>query len=227
MKGKKLLASVLAIGLFFMGTLSASALSEINLSPFVIMPIIEVGEPFDPSFVFYEDEEMGDMGITEFTSESTELIEYEVATLTKEKYDEIVELEEVYNALLEDEDADPADVEAAKEALEAALMAECDDLEETHDWMTVVTLDDLGWVDCEQESYILVFARISGNGAFYDGYKVQSFTNPEVCKEAPLPEKPTTTDNPKTGISDPYVLGALGTAVAGSGLLLSRKKRFV
>lgn len=229
MNGKRLLATLFAIGLFFGGAFQVMAVANVDLSEYLRMPDLLVDQSQNLQIKYDDPDTPETDGIVADAANTTG--EYEVVALTKEKYDEIKALEVAYEALLADPSATQTDIDNAKAALEAALAAECNNLVATPDYSFTVAKDQLNWIDCEQTTtYTLVFYRLTINSTFYDSYKLQPLTDPAVCEEPATPTTPTTpvaTENPKTAIANPYVLGGVSTAITATALMISRKKRYI
>lgn len=227
MKGKKILATLFAIGLFFGGTFIVNAVPNVNLHEYIIVPELVVDKQLE--FLAAKDiegtPEIEGIDMVGVAPEDV-IRQYEVVALTKAKFDEIKAAEEAYEAIKDDPTAITEEIDAVKKTLEDVIAAECDNLVTIPNQYFTITKDSLNWIDCEQTTtYTLVFFRLTVESTIYDGYKLQELKDPEVC-EAPTPT-PVTTPNPKTGIANPYVLGGVSTAITATALMVSRKKRYI
>lgn len=171
--------------------------------------------------IFFQDE---DNSILDNALSLGYQVEHQVATLTKEKYEELQELENAYILAVEEEDNEAQ--ENAILDLAEGILLECDDLVEGE---PIINEADLNWVDCEQMSYILVYTVITDlEDNEYQGYILQHMQNPQVCEEvpAPVPAPEPNPSNPKTGLSSPIAL-SIATITAGVILLKIRKKSYI
>lgn len=223
-KGKHLLTILFTLGIFFGSMITASALFE--YSEYITLDPIVLDEEAIPNIRFSPP---NPDGIPVINDEDLVSTQYEVVLLTKEKYDEIKALEQVYLDTLADTDATPAEKADALAALEDAIDAECVNAEDAPGGRYTVRTEDMNWVDCEQTSYVLlIYTLIDIDQSLqYNGYRLEEMKNPEVCSAENTPGTPETTDNPKTGIANPYLLGGISSTVAATGLLISRKKRYI
>lgn len=220
-KGKYFLTSLFALGVFFGSMITASA--AFHLSEYITLDPIKLDEESMPNIKLSPPEAEG---IPVADPNDPIDTQYEVVLLTKEKYDEIKALEKAYQDLLNDPDATSAQIDDALDALEDAIDAECTNSQEATNFRYTVRTEDMNWVDCEQTSYILLtYTLIDINQSLqYDGYRLEEMKNPEICEALTPPE---TTDNPKTGIASPYLIGGISSAIAATGLFISRKKRYI
>lgn len=223
-KGKLIVSFLLALVLFLSNSFTVMALDHTSeTSPYVSFTVDEIpltNDVLDKEIEFVVHVDQGSGGIPSQTDHDW-TAESDVVLLTKEKYDNIKALEKAVQdarAALTAETGTLAELDDAIEALEQAIDVECQNFRNAY---PTITTTQLNWVDCEQESYILVVAKVTDyQGTISYGYITQPFTNPEICEEEVVET------NPKTGIESPIILGGIAT-LAATALLLSRKKRYI